>query len=49
MALEKGRPLAWLSRHLGHSSIQVTDKVYGHYERAELKKQAKKMQGAFGV
>jgi integrase len=31
-ALEGGRPIFWLSQHLGHSSVAVTDGVYGHIE-----------------
>lgn len=30
-ALEEGRQITWLSRHLGHSSLKVTDEVYGHW------------------
>jgi integrase len=46
-ALELGQPISWLSRHLGHSSITVTDGVYGHFERAERKRHAAAMAGAF--
>lgn len=31
-ALEGGRPIFWLSQHLGHSSVAVTDGAYGHIE-----------------
>jgi integrase len=48
-ALEKGRKITWLSPHLGHSSLAVTIEVYGHWERAERKKQAAMMEGVFGV
>jgi integrase len=48
-ALESGAQLTWLSRHLGHSSIKVTMDVYGHFEKAERAKQAKLLEGAFGV
>jgi integrase len=48
-ALESGRPITWLSRHLGHSSIDITDRRYGHFERAERKRQAEQMAGVFGV
>jgi integrase len=48
-AMESGAQLTWLSRHLGHSSTSVTDRVYGHYEREERAKQAKLLEGAFGV
>jgi integrase len=48
-ALEKGAQITWLSRHLGHSSLKVTTDIYGHWERAERKLQAAKMEGAFPV
>ncbi len=48
-ALESGAQITWLSRHLGHSSLKVTTDVYGHWERAERKLQAAKMEGAFPV
>jgi integrase len=48
-ALENGRRITCLSRHLGHSSLKVTTDVYGHFERAERKKEAELMAGAFGV
>jgi len=48
-ALENGRQITWLSRHLGHSSLKVTTDIYGHWERAERKLQAAKMEGAFPV
>ena len=48
-ALETGAQITWLSRHLGHSSLKVTTDVYGHWERAERKKQAARLEGAFGV
>jgi integrase len=48
-ALESGRQITWLSRHLGHSSLQVTTDVYGHWERAERKREAALMEGVFGV
>jgi integrase len=46
-ALESGAQITWLSRHLGHSSLKVTTDIYGHWERAERKLQAAKMEGAF--
>ena len=49
IALEHGAELTWLSRHLGHSSLKVTTDIYGHWERAERKLQAAKMEGAFPV
>ena len=48
-ALERGAQITWLSRHLGHSSITVTDSVYGHWERAERKRQNELLRDAFGV
>jgi len=48
-ALENGRRITWLSRHLGHSTLKVTTDIYGHWERAERKLQAAKMEGAFPV
>lgn len=48
-ALENGRQVTWLSRHLGHSSLSVTTEVYGHFERAERKREAAMMEGVFGV
>jgi integrase len=48
-ALENGRRITWLSRHLGHSSLKVTTDVYGHFERAERKREAELMEGVFGV
>ena len=46
---EGGAQITWLSRHLGHSSVQVTTGVYGHWERGERRKQAQQLAGAFGV
>ena len=48
-ALESGAQITWLSRHLGHSSLKVTTEIYGHWERAERKLQAAKMEDAFPV
>ena len=48
-ALERGARITWLSRHLGHSSLKVTTDIYGHWERAERKLQAAKMEDAFPV
>jgi integrase len=48
-ALENGRQITWLSRHLGHSSLNVTTEVYGHWERAERRREAAMMEGVFGV
>jgi integrase len=48
-ALESGAQVTWLSRHLGHSSLKVTTDIYGHWERAERKLRAAKMEGVFPV
>jgi hypothetical protein len=48
-ALENGRQVTWLSRHLGHSSLKITTDIYGHWERAERKREAELMEGVFGV
>jgi integrase len=48
-ALENGRRITWLSRHLGHSTLKVTTDVYGHFERAERWREAELMEGVFGV
>lgn len=48
-ALESGRQITWLSRHLGRSSLAVTSEVYGHWERGERKREAELMEGVFGV
>lgn len=48
-ALESGRQITWLSRHLGHSSLKVTTDIYGHWERAERRREAALMEGIFGV
>jgi integrase len=48
-ALESGAQITWLSRHLGHSSLKVTTDIYGHWERAERKLRAAKMEDAFPV
>jgi integrase len=48
-ALESGAQITWLSRHLGHSSLKVTMDIYGHWDRAERKLQAAKMEDAFPV
>lgn len=49
IALENGRELSWLSRHLGHSSLAITEGVYGHWSKAAAKAQAASMEGVFGV
>jgi integrase len=49
LAIENGRPIFWLSKHLGHSSLDVTANVYGHFERATRQREAQAMAGVFGV
>ncbi len=49
IALEHGAELTWLSRHLGHSSTAVTDKVYGHWSRAARKRAMERLADAFTV
>jgi len=49
IALEHGAELTWLSRHLGHSSTAVTDRVYGHWSRAARKRAMKRLADAFSV
>jgi integrase len=49
IALEHGAELTWLSRHLGHSSTAVTDKVYGHWSRAARKRAMERLAVAFSV
>lgn len=49
IAIEHNRPIFWLSKHLGHSSLDVTGSVYGHFERATRKKEAEAMAGVFRV
>jgi integrase len=48
-ALESGRQITWLSRHLGHSTLNVTTDTYGHWERAERQREARQMEGVFGL
>jgi integrase len=49
IAIENSRPIFWLSKHLGHSSLDVTSNVYGHFEKATRKREAEAMAGVFGV
>jgi integrase len=48
-ALETGAQVTWLSRHLGHSTLKVTTDIYGHWERAERRRQAERLIGVFGI
>ena len=49
IAIEHNRPIFWLSKHLGHSSLDVTSNVYGHVEKATRRREAEAMAGVFGV
>jgi integrase len=49
IAIEHNRPIFWVSRHLGHSSLDVTSGVYGHFEKATRRREAEAMAGVFGV
>lgn len=49
IAIEQNRPIFLLSKHLGHSSLDVTSSVYGHFEKATRQREAQAMAGAFGV
>ena len=48
VALEHNRPVFWLSK-LGHSSLDVTSNVYGHFEKATRRREAEAIAGVFGV
>jgi integrase len=49
IALENGRDLIWLSRHLGHSSIIVTTGIYGHLDRLAHRREVDALEGVFPV
>jgi integrase len=49
IAVEQNRPIFWLSKHLGHSTLDVTSSVYGHFEKVTRQREAQAMAGAFGV
>jgi integrase len=49
VAIENNRPVFWLSKYLGHSSLDVTSNVYGHFEPATRRREADAMAGVFGV
>jgi integrase len=49
IALEAHKPLAWVSHHLGHSGVQVTDKCYGHFAREQRKIEMESLAGAFVI
>jgi len=49
VAIESGRPITWLSRHLGHSSLNVTTETYGHIEDRVRQQEALQMEGVFAV
>jgi integrase len=46
-ANKKG-PIVWLSKRLGHSSLDVTSNVYRTFERATRQREAQAMAGVFG-
>ena len=48
-ALENGRSITWLSRHLGHKTTAITTDTYGHWETKAAKQEAESMEGVFGV
>lgn len=47
IALENGRSLEWLSRHLGHSSITVTYNIYGHFSKEASRREIEELEEAF--
>lgn len=49
IALERGAPLFWVSRHLGHSSESVTDRSYGHFAPESRRAEMARLEGAFTV
>jgi len=49
VAIESGRPITWLSRHLGHSSLNVTTETYGHIEDRVRQQEAQQMEGVFAI
>jgi integrase len=48
-ALQSGRPITWLSRHLRDATLEITASTYSHWDRAEQRKQAAKIEGVFGT
>jgi integrase len=49
LALENGRSITWLSRHLGHKTTSITTDTYGHWEVKAAKAEVEAMAGVFGV
>lgn len=49
LAIENGREMFWLSKHLGHSSLDVTTGIYGHFSKTARQSEARAMEGVFGV
>lgn len=45
-ALEAGASVPWLQRQLGHSTITVTNDLYGHFERAGRRREVEKVESA---
>ena len=49
VAIENYRPIFWLSKHLGHSSLDLTSNVYRHFEKATRQREAQAMAEVFSV
>jgi integrase len=49
IVLEQGRSLPWLQRQLGHSSLLVTTRIYGHLAKEHLQQEAGKLEGVYPV
>ena len=49
IALENGRSLPWLQRHLGHSSLAVTVGIYGHIGDHAARREIAELEGAFSI
>jgi len=48
VAIESNRPIFWLSKHLRHSSLHVTQR-YGHPEKTTRRREGRAMAEAFGI
>jgi len=49
IAIENNRPIFWLSRHLGHSSLDVMSNVCGHFDETTRRREAQAMAESFGI
>jgi integrase len=49
IALENGKPIYGLSRHLGHSSTKVTESHYAHCSTTAVKAEIAELEGALGA